>query len=154
LSQGAGWHTVDPGMQPNQSTNYGQTHDIASRSDIIRLVDTFYGRVRSDDLLGPIFDGVAHVDWGAHLPKMYAFWESVLFGTAGFKGNPLAVHRELAVLTPLTSREFGRWIDLFHASVDELFSGPTAQAARLRATRISLTMQAHIAADQESTLIA
>ena len=84
--------------------------DLASRDDIVRLVDGFYGRVRVDSTLGPIFDGVARVDWGAHLPKMYDFWESVLFGTAFFKGNPLAVHRALARKTPMTNAEFGRWV--------------------------------------------
>ena len=121
--------------------------DLASRDDIVRLVDGFYGRVRVDSTLGPIFDGVARVDWGAHLPKMYDFWESVLFGTAFFKGNPLAVHRALARKTPMTNAEFGRWVVLFHTTVDELFAGPVASAAKDRAVRIAMTMQHHIAAD-------
>src|SRR3546814_8180955 len=66
--------------------------------------------VCSSDL---IFDDVAHVDWGAHLPKMYAFWESVLFGKPGFKGDPLSAHRLLARKTPLTVVEFSRWVSLF-----------------------------------------
>lgn len=118
--------------------------DIASRGDIARLVNTFYDRVRGDELIGPIFDDVARVDWAAHLPKMYDFWESVLFGKAGFKGNPLAVHRALARLTPLTSREFSRWVLLFHGTVEDLFEGPVAEEAKHRAARIALTMQYHI----------
>lgn len=121
--------------------------DIASRADIERLVDTFYTRVRADDLLAPIFDDVAKVDWAAHLPKMYAFWETVLFGAGGFKGNPLAVHRQLAFHTPMTEREFGRWVTLFHATVDELFDGPVAYEAKLRAVRVANTMLFHIGAD-------
>jgi hemoglobin len=121
--------------------------DLASREDIMRLVDGFYDRVREDSTLAPIFDGVARVDWGAHLPKMYDFWESVLFGTAFFKGNPLAVHRALARKTPMTDVEFGRWIVLFHTTVDELFQGPMATAAKDRAVRIAMTMQHHIMAD-------
>lgn len=126
--------------------------DLASRSDIERLVDAFYDRVRADDRLGPIFDQVAHVDWAAHLPRMYAFWEAVLFGATGFKGNPLAVHRALAQKTPLTPREFDRWVALFHESVDELFSGPTADDAKLRAVRIAGIMQHHIAEDRAAGL--
>ena len=110
-------------------------------------MDAFYEQVRADDILGVIFDDVAHVDWERHLPKMYAFWESVLFGAPGFKGNPLAMHRELARHTPLTSVEFDRWLDRFHATLDSLFAGPMAEEARCRAVRIAAVMQHGIAQD-------
>jgi len=126
----------------------GERSDIATRADIVRLVDRFYTRVREDDLLGPIFDDVAHVDWAAHLPKMYAFWDSVLFGRPGFKGNPLAVHSALARLTPLTPREFSRWVVLFEMTVEDLFTGVVAEEAKLRAARIAETMQYRIAVEQ------
>jgi hemoglobin len=122
--------------------------DLTSRADIVRLVNAFYDRVRLDVILSSIFDGVARVDWEVHLPKMYDFWESVLFGRAAFKGNPLMLHRQLARRTPLTSTEFNRWIQLFQTSVDELFVGPCADEAKLRASRIALVMQHHIAADR------
>jgi hemoglobin len=77
---------------------------------------------------------------------MYAFWDSVLFGVPGFKGNPLAVHLVLAGRTPLTSHEFDRWVSVFHATVDELFVGPMATEAKQRAVRIATMMQYHIAA--------
>jgi hemoglobin len=121
--------------------------DIETRADIEVLVNAFYTRVRADELLGPIFDGVARVDWDEHLPKMYDFWELVLFGSSRFKGNPLAAHRALARQTPLGGREFGRWIELFHTTVDELFAGAVADEARLRALRIAAVMQHHITED-------
>jgi hemoglobin len=123
------------------------TADIESRRDIVRLVDAFYGRVRADAMLGPIFDDVAQVDWATHLPRMYDFWEAVLFGAATFKGNPLAVHRELATRTPLTDREFQRWLRLFHATIDDLFVGVMAEEARARSSRIAAVMQYHVALD-------
>ena len=104
--------------------------DIRTRADIERLVDGFYDVVRADDVLGPIFDDVAQVDWRLHLPKMYAFWETVLFGRGAFQGNPLAAHLTLAQRVPLGTREFGRWIDLFHATVSTLFNGPVAEEAK------------------------
>jgi hemoglobin len=126
------------------------TRDIASRADIERLVNRFYERVQGDDLLGPIFDDVAHTDWARHLPKMYDFWEGVLFGVAGFRGNPLSVHRELAGRVSLSDREFGRWLGLFEESVDALFSGECAEAAKARAIRIAAVMQHHISANPAS----
>jgi hemoglobin len=124
--------------------------DIASRADIVRLVDGFYARVRADEILGSIFDGIARTDWGRHLPKMYDFWDAVLFGASGFQGNPLAVHRELATRVPLGEREFARWLALFHESVDALFSGPRAEDTKVRASRIAAVMRHHILADAES----
>jgi hemoglobin len=123
------------------------THsDLTPGAGVVRLVDEFYTRVRADDRIGPIFNDVAKVNWATHLPKMYAFWDSVLFGVPGFKGNPLAVHLVLGQQTPLTSREFDRWVSLFHATVDELFAGPMATEAKQRAVRIATMMQYHIAA--------
>ena len=126
-----------------------ESRDIAGRDDIIRLVDAFYQDVRADDILGPIFDGVARTDWAVHLPKMYDFWETVLFGTqTASAGNPLAVHLQLATRVPIGAREFGRWIELFHATIDRLFAGPVAEDAKLRALRIAAVMQHHIGAAQ------
>lgn len=124
--------------------------DLSNRADIERLVDAFYQQVQADDLLGPIFNDVAQIDWSAHLPRMYDFWESVLFGAPAFKGNPLSVHRLLARQASMTEREFGRWIALFEATVDQLFSGPVAGEAKARAARIATVMQFHIAADARS----
>ena len=122
--------------------------DIVSRADIQRLVDGFYVRVREDAVLGPIFDGVAHTDWDAHLPKMYDFWQSVLFGFSSFRGNPLAVHLALADKVQLGAPEFRRWLDLFSENVDALFSGPVAEDAKVRAGRIAAVMQHHISAQE------
>jgi hemoglobin len=128
-------------------------NDLATRADIERLVDTFYDRVRADDRLGPIFEDVAHVDWSTHLPRMYDFWESVLFGASAFKGNPLAVHLTLAQKTVLTGVEFSRWVELFHQTVDALFTGFMATEAKQRAVRIATIMQYHVAAHQDAGLV-
>ena len=66
--------------------------DIDNRADIIALVDTFYQNVALNKQIGPIFTDIAKVDWSHHLPKMYDFWESILFGKAIYKGNPMLSH--------------------------------------------------------------
>ncbi|MGE0043776.1 MAG: group III truncated hemoglobin [Vicinamibacterales bacterium] len=122
--------------------------DITSREQITALVDAFYAGIRADRALGPIFDDVAHVNWDEHLPRMYDFWETVLLGAASFKGNPLAIHRALARITPLPAELFARWELLFHATIDRLFLGPVADNAKRSATRIAFTMQVHIGHDR------
>ena len=45
--------------------------DITDHRDVACLVNVFYDRVRDDDVLGPIFNDIAHVDWATHVPRMY-----------------------------------------------------------------------------------
>lgn len=100
--------------------------DIVGRAEIETLVNAFYERVRADDTLGFIFDKVAQTNWTMHLPKMYAFWETVLFRTGGFTGNPLAAHAKLVPLTDMGRDKFDRWLQLFRGTVDDLFAGERA----------------------------
>ena len=100
--------------------------DISGRAEIETLVNTFYERVRIDELLGFIFDEVAHTNWTTHLPKMYSFWETVLFRSGGYTGNPLAAHAKLVPLTEMGRPQFDRWLTVFRATVDDLFAGEKA----------------------------
>lgn len=101
--------------------------DIQGREEIVRLVDAFYGKVRNDELLGFIFDEVAEVDWESHLPKMYAFWQTVLFRDGGFRGDPIGKHARLVPLTQMGREQFDRWLTLFKETVDGLFRGENAE---------------------------
>ena len=65
--------------------------DITSEADIRLLVDGFYAKVVEDALLGPVFNGFAHVDWPRHLPVMYDFWSSLLLGTTRYHGRSATV---------------------------------------------------------------
>ena len=67
------------------------------------FVEAFYGRVRADDLLGPIFaERIA--DWPAHLARMKAFWRSVLHNSGEFSGNPMVKHLAIPGLEAAISR--------------------------------------------------
>jgi hemoglobin len=86
------------------------------------MVDTFYGTVRRDPLLGPIFTGAIGDDWGPHLAKMKAFWGSVLLASCGYKGNPMMAHLQLP---RLTASHFERWLELWRETAAALCSpGP------------------------------
>lgn len=103
------------------------THpDLTDRADIVQLVDAFYQRVEKDEVLGPIFNDIAKIDWAAHLPRMYDFWDTVVFRTGTFRGNPLAVHARLVPLADMGRASFDRWLTLFRSTVDDLFDGPNA----------------------------
>jgi len=80
-----------------------------------------------------VFLGAITGDWQPHLDKMYAFWDSVLFGVAGFSGNPFARHAPL----PIGQEHFDQWLVLFDETIDSLFSGPVAREAKNRAQLIA-----------------
>ncbi|WP_316736387.1 group III truncated hemoglobin [Pedobacter aquatilis] len=111
--------------------------DIKNREDIILLVNTFYEKVQKDNKIGTIFTDVAQVDWSHHLPKMYDFWESILFGKATYKGNPMLTHFALQQKVDLLQEEFDRWKSLFYTTVDELFEGENAETIKQKAQSIA-----------------
>lgn len=113
------------------------TKDITSRQDIVILVNTFYEKVQLNSVLGPIFNEIARVNWDTHLPKMYDFWESILFGVAKFKGNPMEAHFQVHQKQPLMQSEFNTWKELFCETVDELFEGEVAELAKQKADSIA-----------------
>ena len=100
---------------------------LESRQDIETLVNLFYSKVRKDDVIGFFFNEVAKTDWNNHLPKMYAFWETVIFRSGGYTGNPLAAHAKLTALTQMGKPQFDRWLSLFKGTVDDLFTGEHAE---------------------------
>ena len=118
--------------------------DLTDRSDIERLVNTFYEKVRGDDLLGFIFNDVAKTDWSAHLPKMYAFWETMVFRTGGYLGSPLIAHARLVPLTAMGRPQFDRWLAVFTATVDELFAGEKAEHIKSAASDMANVIHARI----------
>ncbi len=115
-------------------------HDIESKEDISLLVNTFYTTIRADEILGPIFNDVARVDWERHIPLLTEFWNTIVFSTPGYKGNPMQVHIDLHEIFPLKEEHFRHWRQLFFNTVDELFTGPTADHIKQRATHIASLM--------------
>lgn len=106
---------------------------ITSISEIRMLVDTFYGKVQQDQLIGPIFDRVIQNNWPTHLAKMYKFWQTVLLNEHTYHGTPFLPHMNL----PISKPHFQRWISIFNETVDELFEGEVAEEAKWRANKMA-----------------
>ncbi|MBS1743145.1 MAG: group III truncated hemoglobin [Bacteroidetes bacterium] len=115
--------------------------DIINRSDIELLVTTFYNKVKSDAVIGYIFNDIAKVNWEKHLPVMFDFWENALLFTGNYTGNPMEVHQRLNRAHPLTAEHFKCWTKLFTDTVDELFEGDKAILAKQRALSIATAIQ-------------
>ncbi|MCB0522002.1 MAG: group III truncated hemoglobin [Saprospiraceae bacterium] len=113
---------------------------LDSREAIGFLVRTFYARVREDETLGPIFNGVI-TDWETHLEKLTDFWEGNLlfFVKKKFEGDPKTAHQKVDewMGNRMTMEHFGRWINLWIATLDEHFEGETAQIAKNQARKMA-----------------
>lgn len=108
---------------------------------IERLVGAFYGRVRRDPLLGPIFERGVH-DWDAHLARMCDFWSSVALMSGRYHGQPMAVHLPLSI----EARHFDRWLAIFAETAQDVCPPPAAAHFLDRARRIAGSLALGIAA--------
>lgn len=102
-----------------------------------RQVERFYGKVRADALLGPVFEP-AIGDWPEHLEQLRAFWSSVMLTSGRYKGRPLPAHLRHA--EALTAERFARWLALWAETAEELFLPEPAQALRAKAERIAASL--------------
>lgn len=106
---------------------------IKDIKDIQFIVDNFYGKVREDKLIGPIFDNIIQDRWPEHLEKMYRFWQTVLLDERTYKGAPFTPHANL----PVNKEHFNRWLHLFKETIQENFEGKIADEALWRANKMA-----------------
>ena len=111
--------------------------NILQLEDIKLLVDRFYGKVRENELLAPVFNQRIGERWPAHLEKMYKFWQTVLLGEHTYFGSPFPPH----ALLPVNKEHFDQWLTLFYETVDENFTGEKAEEAKWRAARMAEMFQ-------------
>lgn len=108
-------------------------NDIQSMNDIEVLVNSFYGKVRMDSLLGEIFNRVIQDRWPEHLHKMYNFWQTVLLDEHSYYGSPFPPHAKL----PIQQDHFDRWLHIWHSTIDEHFEGQVADEAKWRGGKMA-----------------
>ena len=107
-----------------------EKREISTRADVELMVRVFYSGISEDPELAPVFAGI---DLSAHLPVIADFWSSVLLDEHSYKGNAFDKHLRLQLSEAL----FKRWLDLFEATVDDLFTGDKAGLAKQRANSIA-----------------
>jgi hemoglobin len=123
----------------------GAPRDIATPGDIDEFVAAFYAKLLKDPIVGFFFNDIACIDLEEHLPKISAFWQQQLLGRPVYRGQTFAVHSVLQKKAALTGGHFHRWLFLFDQTLDELFAGPLADAAKARARSIASSMQQALA---------
>lgn len=113
-------------------------HAELNRATITDLVHQFYGQVRADPVLQPVFDAAIGADWGPHLERMVDFWSTVMLGTREYQGNVFGTHMALSGVQP---EHFRRWLALFEAAAVRLFAPGPAAEFLIVAQRIAASLQ-------------
>ena len=126
---------------------------IANRDDIRLLVESFYEKVKQDDLIGEIFNNVLYFKWDTHIPIMIDFWESALLEGTKYKGNTMRKHIELDQKHSLKPLHFERWKKLFFETLDEHFAGPKVDEAKNKVELMGALMQHKIAQSRKPNFI-
>lgn len=119
--------------QPEPTT----TGDIETRADCERLVRAFYSQAMVDDKIGWLFTDVAKLDLEAHIPVITSFWETILLGAQSYSGGAFRPHYDIHMQARLRAEHFGRWLEIWYATVDEHFSGERAELAKAHANRVA-----------------
>ena len=114
-----------------------ERQDLDSPERIAEMVRSFYATVAADELLGPVFNDVAEVDWDTHLPKLAAFWNRALLGVEGYQGNPFRQHAAVNAREPFRQEHFDRWLELFRANLAGRWSGPNVERALALVARVA-----------------
>ncbi len=113
------------------------TRDLYDRAQIHDLVVAFYRELVFDDLLGPVFDEVAEVDWAVHIPTLIDFWCRVLLGQPGYDGYVLAAHEAVNHLQRFRPEHFDRWFGIWVDTVDAGWTGAIAAQAKAHAAHMA-----------------
>jgi len=114
---------------------------LVTEAGIRQLLDLFYGRVRRDPKLGPVFAravGTSNADWERHLARLADFWSTIMLRSGRYHGDPFSVHLRLPDLDPAM---FDRWLALFDETCAELFGPDVADAFRERAERVARSLR-------------
>jgi hemoglobin len=102
------------------------------------LVRDFYGRVRKNPRLGPIFAREIAGDWEPHLEKMTDFWCSVILKTGAYQGRPVPAHMKLQ---DVREEDFAIWLGIFGETARERCTPEVAEVFIERAERIARSLQ-------------
>src|SRR5689334_10364365 len=115
-------------------------NDIESRDDLEEFLKAFYKKAFADELIGRFFTEVVPLDLTTHIPVIASFWESVVFGTHGYRKNVMEVHSHIHHLSKIQKVHLDRWIKLFTETLDERFEGSKTELMKQRARSIATLM--------------
>ena len=104
-------------------------------SDLGDLLAFFYAAIADDPLLAPYF---ASLDMSTHMPRIVAFWSTMLFHTGRYSGSAFRPHLSMP---GLGGEHFARWVATLEYTLDARFVGENVRRMKDLAHRIAHSMQ-------------
>jgi hemoglobin len=121
-------------------TAAGARSDGLSEERIGQVVDAFYGKVRRDPVLGPVFAAaIPDEAWPEHLAIIRDFWSSVMLKTGRYSRNPFSAHLRVRGIRP---ELFDRWLALWRETCREVVEPDAAEALYAKAVAIADSLKA------------
>lgn len=133
--------TIDHAYPERKRAQLRQVAEIIGIDEayLFRMLDFFVARICADRRLGRFCADQIGSDRTRHLDRMMAFWRMIALNTDGYAGDFVAMHRNL---DGIRREDFGRWLELFRATIDE--TAPTREAANylmVRVTRVAQSLE-------------
>ncbi len=117
--------------------------DIATREDLLFLMQKFYDKLLADDQINFFFTKITHTD--QHLPHHFevlaTFWEQSLFMKGGYTNNMFQIHKEVHYKHAFTKTHFDIWLHHFYTTIDAHFKGKVAEQMKTNALSMATVMQ-------------
>ena len=104
-------------------------------TDLHDVLTSFYAAIADDPLLAPYF---ASLDMSTHMPRIVAFWSTMLFHSGRYTGNAFRPHLDMP---GLTAKHFVRWVASLEHTLDTRFAGENVERMKDIAYRIAQSMQ-------------
>lgn len=106
-----------------------------NRTNIEKMVRTFYAMLIKDDIVGPFFIKTLGTDlkndkWNEHYIVLDNFWLMLMTGEKSYKGDPFLPHVSIGQLNEET---FDRWLELFNKHVHQHYVSDIAKKFNQRA---------------------
>lgn len=133
------------GKDGGAMNHFAADADIRGRADLDVVLRRFYTAAFADRRIGPFFTEIAGTDLEVHLPRITDFWERALFRSADYGRDAFAPHAALHSARAMTGADFGRWLQLWNATIDGLHRGPNAERAKAQGERIALALHRRLA---------
>ncbi|MBF03796.1 MAG: hypothetical protein CMP76_10920 [Flavobacterium sp.] len=117
--------------------------DIATREDLLFLMQQFYDKLLSDDEINFFFTKITDTDQhlSHHFEVLATFWEQSLFMKGGYTNNMFQIHKEVHQKKSFTKAHFDIWLHHFYATIDAHFKGKIAEQMKTNALSMATVMQ-------------
>ncbi len=119
------------------SPDLAPSRDI-QESDLHATLTAFYDVIAVHPMLRRYFESI---DMSTHMPRIEAFWSTLLFHTRRYTGNAFRPH---LAMPDLEAKHFAFWVQSLEAIVDSRFAGPAASLMKDLAHRIAYSMQVRL----------